>query len=734
VLSAEPTLDVLADATGRSRARVLEELAEAVSSGIVGERDSYPRFSHDLYRECVLTTLLDHERAELHDRITVALASRRRRGLPVLAGDLARHAAAALPAAGETTVTDAVGWAREAAALEATRYAFAEAAAHLARVRRSVDDSGAELSRYDAVSLAVSEADLRLKAGEAQVAHDLLVAAWTRALALHDPQLLSSVALGLDQCGARFAMPRDQLVGVLEAARGALEGTSTNGEAKVTAALARQLQHSVPADRPRARPLAEAAVVLARDLGDPTTLADCMLAQHDVMWTPGLAERRAEIAQEIAGLARAVGQPERHAQGLLLAATAQLESGTPSFRVTLREYLALSRSLRQPRHDYLVRTREAALALLDGDIDAGERLSAEAAELGLAVGDSDTGNVRMSQRLEVARAGGDADELRTIAGEAVEWWVGIPAHAHAVAAGFLARAGDLDAADRELATVLSLDWRSARSYMWSVFVGQVATAAIALGELDLCRRLVDDLRPLHATCAVNGALVCFMGSHAYTLGLLHAALGDRPEARRALAEALRTHRRLAARAWEQETLDALAELESSGVTLRRAGDLWEVTYRGESAAVRQSKGLADLAVLVSRPGVDVPALELASAEGVAHAEPGGDEVLDRTALASYRARLDDLDAELEEARLAADHGRVERAGLEREQLLAELRRTTRPDGRARGWDNRDVERARKAVSARIRDAIARIEAVLPELGRHLDRSVTTGVACRYEPR
>ena len=43
------------------------------------------------------------------------------------------------------------------------------------------------------------------------------------------------------------------------------------------------------------------------------------------------------------------------------------------------------------------------------------------------------------------------------------------------------------------------------------------------------------------------------------------------------------------------------------------------------------------------------------------------------------------------------------------------------------------ERARKAVTARIRDAIHRVGAVLPELGAHLDRSVLTGTTCRYAP-
>ena len=71
----------------------------------------------------------------------------------------------------------------------------------------------------------------------------------------------------------------------------------------MTAALARQLQHSVPADRPRARPLAERAVAIARRLDDPATLASCLLAQHDTLWTPGTATERAAIAAEIADLA-----------------------------------------------------------------------------------------------------------------------------------------------------------------------------------------------------------------------------------------------------------------------------------------------------------------------------------------------------------------------------------------------------------------------------------------------
>ena len=44
-----------------------------------------------------------------------------------------------------------------------------------------------------------------------------------------------------------------------------------------------------------------------------------------------------------------------------------------------------------------------------------------------------------------------------------------------------------------------------------------------------------------------------------------------------------------------------------------------------------------------------------------------------------------------------------------------------------------AERARTAVTARLRASIERISAVHPELGRHLRASVRTGTVCVYEP-
>lgn len=64
--------------------------------------------------------------------------------------------------------------------------------------------------------------------------------------------------------------------------------------------------------------------------------------------------------------------------------------------------------------------------------------------------------------------------------------------------------------------------------------------------------------------------------------------------------------------------------------------------------------------------------------------------------------------------------------------IRELSAITRPGGRPRTGGT-DAERVRKVVGNRIRLALTRIEAVHPELGRHLQVAVRTGSHCRYAP-
>ncbi|MCU1653488.1 MAG: ATPase-like protein [Pseudonocardia sp.] len=761
--------DVLGEVCGIGPSEVATCLDEGVHSGVlIGDGTSAgsgARLVHDLFRETICAELTIPRRLTLHQRIADALEHRRARGGTVVAADLARHCAEAVPLDGADR---AIRWAREAASIDRTRLAFAEAGAHLARARDALEASGDPSSGSLLVTLLVEEADARARAGAPGAARTLLEDARQRAVALDDAGLLGKVALGTQRLGARFAMPRESVVELLEGARRALHGTGTQMEAQLTASLARELHHSVPTHRARARPLSEYAIELARRLGDPDTLAACLLARHDVLWTPGRATERVGIAREIAELAELSGNAERRAEGLLLTANALLEAGATQFRAPLAEYLHTVERFGQPRYDYLAITRRGALALLDGRLEDAEQLIAEAARLGERIGEPDTGNVRMSQLVGLVRARCEPAELRATAAEAVRWWVGIPSHAHAVAAGFLALAGepnDLSAARTALDTVMAIDsWRADRSYLWSVFVGAMATAAVRLHDRAVCVDLLTELEPVTDHCGVNGALVCFMGSNAHWAGILAAALGHTDDARRWLQHALAVHQRLGASAWETEShlelaalgvpghahlADRLAsELGLSGVTgrlqhltsslvpgytaaeLRRDGQLWCVRHHNIEVHLPDLKGLADLAALLARPGADVHVLELVGA-----GNHGGDSgtLIDPTARAAYRRRLAELDEDLSEAHADNDIGRTELLDTQRAALLAELRRAVALGGRSRPLGSSTSERARKAVTARARDAIRRIAEVLPELGEHLDRSITTGTTCRYEP-
>ena len=146
------------------------------------------------------------------------------------------------------------------------------------------------------------------------------------------------------------------------------------------------------------------------------------------------------------------------------------------------------------------------------------------------------------------------------------------------------------------------------------------------------------------------------------------------------------------------------------------------------------KGLHDLATLVSRPGTPVPAVRLLAAGAGVELEPttGSDEVLDERARSAYRTRLRELEDDIADARADGDAGRTGRLEDEREFLLRELSAALGLGGRSRRLGD-ESERARKAVTMRLRDVVARLDDPLPALARHLRAALRTGRVCSYEP-
>jgi hypothetical protein len=234
--------------------------------------------------------------------------------------------------------------------------------------------------------------------------------------------------------------------------------------------------------------------------------------------------------------------------------------------------------------------------------------------------------------------------------------------------------------------------------------------------------------------------------------------GDGAAARQLVDEALAACRALGLTAIEREARAVAAVLDGAPqraepaaagerrATFRRNGDVWSIG--GERIIqLRHSKGLMYLSRLIAEPGREFHALDLAGPGGRADRaasaseaaelglhvdDPSGGSIIDDEAKAAYRARLRELQEELDEASEFNDSERAEAARVEIDALERQLAAAFGLGGRARP-EGSAAERARQSVTKAIRDATRRIAEEDGSIGEHLRRSVRTGTYCVYDP-
>ena len=465
--------------------------------------------------------------------------------------------------------------------------------------------------------------------------------------------------------------------------------------------------------------------------------AEALLARHHVLWEPGTAAERLELTARIAA---ASPDPEVRAEARLLAAADRLELADPGFRADLDGFFELAAGSGQPRLRYAALVRRVLLALLSGELDEAEAAIEAARALGEECGEPGWADVWLDQSWHLAGLRGTRAGFDLPAG-ALD-----PAQERGMRAAILLAAGETDRA-AQLAPTLSLG--ESPEYQWAVdlahaieFVGALALAGVSTVDEAPVEQWYARLAPLAGTAIVSGVAVSFLGVVDHHLGVLARLAGRAADARRHLTRAIELHAALGAPTWvrrsrhELDRLPAAAPAAAGDAVFRRDGGMWTLAFGGTTVRLRDAKGLADLAVLLASPGRSVAAADLIAAADAgrprADLSLGADEVLDETARRQYRDRLRDLETELDEAEQWADPVRAQRARAERDALVAELTAAAGLGGRARRLGDQS-ERARKAVTARIRDTIEHIARVHPALGAHLAQTVTTGTWCTYSP-
>ncbi len=159
------------------------------------------------------------------------------------------------------------------------------------------------------------------------------------------------------------------------------------------------------------------------------------------------------------------------------------------------------------------------------------------------------------------------------------------------------------------------------------------------------------------------------------------------------------------------------------------GEFWELCYQGETVAVKDAKGLHDIARLLTEPEKAIHCVELI---GATIEDGSATLTLDAQAKQNYQNRLRRLQIQIEEAEMYQHSEQLVQLQEEYDQLIDHLSGALGLAGKARKVGS-PIEKARSAVTWRIRSAIKKIESQHPALGRHLSQSIKTGTLCRYQP-
>ncbi|MGH7686334.1 MAG: hypothetical protein ACREN2_05915 [Candidatus Dormibacteria bacterium] len=558
----------------------------------------------------------------------------------------------------------------------------------------------------------------------------------------HDVQAMAEAALGLAGHQVWGTVP-GRLPAFLYEAYSEAEGPL---RARLAVAIARVWAYS--GDPARAATFAAEALADAEQRDDPTALAAALDASLLVRWGPDDLSERTRLTQRLDDAVAHVSDVEARMSAYLWRLTTAMETlDRPAALRQVRSLDDLAAETGSPRVVFFAASRRAVQSLVDDDVPAARASAAEAIAAGWDAGEPDAYAIEHALIAAIARHEGDAGTLAAEAAlfEAAGMREGITA-VLAEAAMLWDAGGVPERAESLLLQVATRGSGGApfatitRDVEWLLTMAMLTEVAANRGVEALCAAAVELLEPYAGRGVVNGGGAGFAGVVDDYLGHACEVLGRDDDQRRWSATAAGAYARIGAVWWARRTVPRrVAELVS--VPPRRfhlrpgSGGIWWVGRDGAAAPVRDSKGLRHLRTLLAHPQSDIAAVDLSDvAVGNSTAVPRqpGLDVVDRTALADYRQRLRDIDAELDEARAWSDPARAEQLSAERDALLAEVRAATGAGGRVRRTGSTD-ERARVAVRKAIAAAIQRIGEIDPELSRVLADTVRTGATCRYSP-
>ncbi|MGH3426774.1 MAG: hypothetical protein ACRDQZ_04290 [Mycobacteriales bacterium] len=574
-------------------------------------------------------------------------------------------------------------------------------------------------------------------AGDVDGMATALAAAFAAARSNGDTAAMAAAALALPS-GQRFGVHPGQVPALLHEIYTATEDPATR--CRLAAALTRSWVYG--GDAARAAQFAEEAERLAVELDLPELVADALDAALVARWGPDDFAERVSLAARLDNTAAHLTDTDLRLRAHLWRLTTAWEClDIVAVHRQLRALDLLAHDSGSPLVAFFAASRRAMHALAVSDLALADELIAHTERLASQAAPPDAEAVLHCLFSVRARQGGDLVALRAEA-EAFDGFStseGIPSVAALTAvlwldAGEPERAGTL--VDQVLAggfegIALDVDFLLSATCALGV--------AVDLGRSELARSGIEALEPYAGRAVLNAGAVGFHGLVDDYLSRAAQLLDDpRADQWRHVAES--AYRRLGATWWQQRLggrLPSTTPARTVHLHPDSDGGAWVIGAPGAKITVPNAKGLHYLRELVRRPGVDIAAVALSDAASghPGHTMESADlgETLDREALASYRRRLAELDAALDDADARGDQASAERLQHERDVLLGHVRAATGLGGRRRRTGSTD-ERARTAVRKALTATFVRIEANDRALARLLRDTIRTGTNCRYDPQ
>lgn len=566
----------LALVSARSTEDTVQGVGEALDLGVVVEGPGAPgryRFAHAVLRDAIYAALPLHLRITLHGRAAKALAATQGRPTDPRFSEISWHYLQAAPGVDPSLAVD---FATRAAEHAAKMGMYEDATRLYERALEALSLGGAEPVRRVEVMLALGNAAFR--AGDLARSKGIFEESAVLARQLGDPAKLADAALGYALEDERSATDQRRVAMLLEG----LAAVSGEDERRRVLLMGRLAVAQSLGSEPSAREEpAREAVALARQAGDPKTLAYALRCLHFVLLGPSRAEERGAVATEQIELSRRIGDAEAELRGVVCRLVDRLELGdTPGAFADVDDHARLAALLKQPSHLHAAALYSAMRALFEGDLARAE------GALEAAGGDASLASAGLLPLIQLRKEQDRLTEIEPLLAASV---ARAPTRAlrRAQLAYVAIRRGATEEASRILAHI------EAETLVRDPDVvaasAQLAVCAFLTGDRAQAEGLKELLLPHATRHVVHGQGVVYAGPVSYYLGLLDATTGTFDDAQSHLTRALATSQRSGSIPFEMRALYALSE-----VLRRRAkpGDAARArSHAAEATALARSNGL-----------------------------------------------------------------------------------------------------------------------------------------------